>query len=1021
MNIEQLKTELNEIQISLDKLKDGVNWEQLKELDTKIKEIEEKINNMIESSNSKEEKEELNSLLNRINTMKSKIKRDIKDLQTEILEWKESEWKKEPEWKEWEWKEWEIEDKWFFWKTWDWIKEKRNRIKENPLKWTKEQRNKAKEKVWNYTEDKIDKVKDDPWKYIFRGAGFILIYSAINKTWNWIFWKKKKEKEKKSFFDRWYWKPLKWLWIAAAGGVLYNWIWKYFGWRWNGWPTWKDSDEDKFNSYDELSQNPEYKEKFENYEWLWEKVDNVYQEIYGRELQSWYEDELEMKKIAEDQSKNTKFYKWIIPYCLDNQFKTVEGILWQNSSFKTAINNGLDWMINFAKNAWNDFLKLLLECYLKHTESWGMLRGLVWSWSDKIDQWKIKNPKAEKEMQYFFRQSIRVQTYLFQKKDQLTKKIVKEAATKYWKSEDEIWNDKDLFEKYVTKDPQYQNFLNSPVHSAVTILSQNNLFDDHIDEDLKKHVAEIDEDRNKILWCKNWEKDIIEIISEKKQKSENLDKNDDKNLEKACDGIMNSMDSIIEIAEDSAWNIYGDLFKTGDSNLREYLEKSWLDKMFQSYKQILLEKKQELIDWKLSNEDKIALAESINTMLALKKEAELWQFTIEKDYDENGNIIYRIPWFLSWSVKNLVKWVTKLIHQEWEEWLAYTFSSTLWWWILITAAGAVYRLKTGKTWLLKTWAFITTFPASLVWLIPYKIANHIKPVRDFGHEINPLKYRWVKWAKILLNDLEQWYVSLERAGKIIERRAFWFFSSRGVENEWKSTFKLPEDLKWTDMKKVAFDAVIGNDSPYLRQIKDAPDGLYDELVKKYDASKELRQALKSRQHIDNLKLLVNNPSNSVDNLNKIRKTFNACIDNAIEKLKELPGNSATTEHINKLKALKKDSSLLDEEMEGFVKFINEWFDAKLIPELKKLFSIQDTLWSSTEKAWEKLKKLLQNWEYDEFKRILNDSAYKRLFRSVDVDWIVKNFDSVIWKVAGAAFDSTKLLIKAAFKVLSKVL
>jgi hypothetical protein len=45
--------------------------------------------------------------------------------------------------------------------------------------------------------------------------------------------------------------------------------------------------------------------------------------------------------------------------------------------------------------------------------------------------------------------------------------------------------------------------------------------------------------------------------------------------------------------------------------------------MFESYKQILLAKKQELLSGKLSNEDKIALSESINAMLALKKEAEL--------------------------------------------------------------------------------------------------------------------------------------------------------------------------------------------------------------------------------------------------------------------------------------------------------------------------------------------------------------------------------------------------------------
>ena len=50
--------------------------------------------------------------------------------------------------------------------------------------------------------------------------------------------------------------------------------------------------------------------------------------------------------------------------------------------------------------------------------------------ADKLTD-ELENENAEKEMQYFFRQSIRVQTYLFQKKDQLTKKLVKEASQTY--------------------------------------------------------------------------------------------------------------------------------------------------------------------------------------------------------------------------------------------------------------------------------------------------------------------------------------------------------------------------------------------------------------------------------------------------------------------------------------------------------------------------------------------------------------------------------------------------------------
>jgi hypothetical protein len=51
--------------------------------------------------------------------------------------------------------------------------------------------------------------------------------------------------------------------------------------------------------------------------------------------------------------------------------------------------------------------------------------------SEKIDKWITSNKNTEKELQFFFRQSIRVQTYLFEKREQLEDKIAGENARKY--------------------------------------------------------------------------------------------------------------------------------------------------------------------------------------------------------------------------------------------------------------------------------------------------------------------------------------------------------------------------------------------------------------------------------------------------------------------------------------------------------------------------------------------------------------------------------------------------------------
>ena len=810
-----------------------------------------------------------------------------------------------------------------------------------------------------------------------------------------------------------------WLWVY--------WLWKRFGRRWKEWPTWRDSDKEKFDWYEEeIVNKPENKEKFNNYESLWGKVDDVYRELYGRELQSWYEDELAMQRISEEQSKWTKFYKWIVPYCLDNQYKTVEGILWQNSSFKTALNDWLDGMVNFVKNAWANFLKMFAESYLEYLPSWAPFKNTAWSLSERIDQWKIKNKNAEKEMQYFFRQSIRVETYLRQKRDQLTKKIVKEAVQKYWKSEDEIWNDKDLFKKYVEVDPQYQNFMNSPTHSAVMVLDQNNLFDNNIDEDVKNHVIEIDKDRDRILWCKNWEKDIIETINDKKEKNEQLDSNDDKKLWEACTWMLNSMDDILELAEESAWNIYGDLFRSGGANMREYLEKSWLDKLFMSYKQILAEKKDALINGQLNNEDKIALAESINGMLALKKEAELWEMTIEKDYDEYGNILYRIPGFLSWSVKNLYKWVCKLCHGEWKEWLTYMTSGCLWTWVLITATWAVLLLSktTRSAWkvLVKTWAVIATLPVSIPWTLVYKGLNHIKPVRDFGHKINPIRYRWEKWAENLLDDLCGWKISLDRAWKIVERRSCGFFTWGAQEKTWKDLFWAAEDVQW-NMK--AFDAVIKKQhwATYLKDIKDS--WLYDSLLSKWDVSEEIRQAVKQWKSVEELKSMVWKTSEVISDL---RKAFGTKIDDAIKVLK-VSNWPLEKNAIRRLENLW--SKLSDDEVEAFMKMMDNGFDLKYIGHLDQLFNLKGSVRGVAHKElWEHLKDLLMKWNYKEFRRLVStDKQVKnglwkmRNIVANDSDFI-KHMDTFFkWKnwVRGLWDDVVECIAKTFAKIFSKVL
>ena len=802
-NIEQLKRETDEITRWLESLQNNVSIPETEKknrvdaLKSKAESAKQKIQLEIDAlkdktdETSQRKKEEGAALLNTLNealSLESAVREENVETPQTQPEWNNSgnteviSQENENLWNENSKQDSNNEEKWFFWTIWEWL--------------------------WNMRDDVTswDKRKEQPWKNMLYVAWVWLTWYAAYKwvkaLWNWAFWDKNKSENsksewwdgdlvkkegKKSFWKTWWWEFLKWTaitwWIAWA---IY-WIWKYFG-RWGKeWATWRDTDKNKYESYDEFAKNPENKEKLENYEQFWENIDILYGEIFDRELKSGYEDELEMQRIANEQSKWEKNYKWIVPFCLDNQFKNVDNILWQNSSFKTALHAWLDWMVNFVKGAWNNFLKMFAESYLELLPSWAPFKSMAWSLNDKIDQWKIKNQNAEKEMQYFFRQSIRVQTYLFEKKDQLVEKILKEESTKSGISEKEILENDDHRRKYIENNPQYQNFMKSPIHSAVTVMQQHNIFNTNIRENLKTAFEKINEKRDEILWVKKGEKDILQTIYEKKEKLETITEEENKQLWKACDWIVKDVDdNILEAVEESARNIYWDLFRNGDANLREYLDKSWLDKVFREYQQIIRQKKSELEAWQLSNEDKIALAESINAMFALKKEALMWMQTIEKDYDENGNIIFRIPWFLYWSIKNLIKAVWKLLHWDFMSWLNYLTSAGLWTWIVITAWWVIFWMKTGKRWVAKLWTQITTFPASVVWAW----VKRIKPVRDYVDTINyPFKYMWENWAKKLLQHLEDWKVSLKRASSIVERKTCWWRNSAANEKIRKDFFR----------------------------------------------------------------------------------------------------------------------------------------------------------------------------------------------------------------------------------------
>ena len=767
----------------------------------------------------------------------------------------------------------------------------------------------------------------------FAAAGYAA-RSAVKGAWNRMFWDDEEEKEdkkseseeseswekkeKKSFWKTGWWKFIKWTWIGVWAGTAGYYLGKWFWWWW----TEADkTDKEKFENYEDFMKN--HPEEAERYEALWGNIDQFYTALYQPELAAGYQDDLEMARISKEQSENTKLYKGVIPFCLDDKFGTVDVILGQNSSMKNAISGGLNSMMQYVKNLGTDFVHKFIASYLSKLPSWAPFANSSDSAEEKLEKWKAENQQAERELQYFFRQSIRVQSYLMEKKEQLIDKIATEQATSTGKAKEDLLSDDDLREKYIMNDAQYQAFMSSPLRSSTKILQEKGIFDAQASDYVKAETETLNKERVALLWAKEGEKDILQSLAEKKVANQAPTEEEKKKLASSCDAIIKEVDDkIYDAAEASAWNIYGDLLNTQDSAIREYLEKSGLEKIFDSYKQKIREAQTKLKEWKLDQNQIFALSDSINNMLALKKEIMLGASTIHKDIDENGNVIYRIPGFCLDSLGNLKRSIEALWGGEWVDAASYLASSALWTGVTLTVVGwAVYIVwsKTAGKKMIKTWITITTLPASLAWLGGKKLVSNSRTAQRFVDKIHygmPSRYlswtefKWEKGPEKLMEALKRGDLKLSKAADVMQGKIWWSFSAKS-EKIWSNYFELPASRKgdFSVVEKI-FDKYVSETEAtdaFLKELKQDPE-LYKRVIKNFDNGNEIRLVISGNGGIEKLRTTVNRVESRV-----ATQTGAHAADTAGEVAEHVARNSNVYKQVqrdfdNELKVLENDAA-----------------------------------------------------------------------------------------------------------------
>ena len=865
----------------------------------------------------------------------------------------------------------------------------------------------------------------------FAAAGYVA-RSAVKGAWNRMFWDDEEEekdkksesedseswekKEKKSFWKTGWWKFIKWTWIGVWAGTAGYYLGKWFWWWW----TEADkSDKERFENYEDFMKN--HPEEAKRYETLWGNIDQFYTTLYQPELAAGYQDELEMARISKEQSENTKLYKGVIPFCLDDKFGTVDAILGQNSSMKNAISWGLNSMMQYVKNLGTDFVQKFIASYLSKLPSWAPFANSSDSAEEKLEKWKAENQQAERELQYFFRQSIRVQTYLMEKKEQLIDKIATEQATVTGKAKEVLLSDDDLREKYIMNDAQYQAFMSSPLRSSTKILQEKGIFDAVMSDTVKTEVEVLNKERSALLWAKGGDKDILQALAEKKVANQAPTEEEKKKLTSSCDAIIKEVDDeIYDAAEASAWNIYGDLLNTQDSTIREYLEKSGLEKVLDSYKQKIREAQTKLKEGKLDQNQIFALSDSINNMLALKKEIMLGASTIHKDIDENGNIIYRIPGFCVDSVNNLKRSVESFWWGEWIDASSYLASSALGTGITLTVVGWVVYIvwsKTAGKKMIKTWLTITTLPASLAWLGGKKLISNSRTAQRFVDKMHygmPRRYlswtefKWEKGPEKLMEALKRGDLKLSKAANVMQGK-IWGHGTGKSEKIWAEYFGLPKSEKWDFVvAEKIFDKYVSEtktSDTFLKELKQDPD-LYQKVIKNFDNGNEVRLAIAGDEGLENLRTIVDRVESRV-----VTQTGAHAADTAGEVAEHVARDSNVYKQVqrdfdNELKVLELDTS----QASGAKK-------AQIEKRIEALTEFRDSILKKTEAEIAKSEELLsifkkgKNLTYaaEQLHNLSKLEGQKFVFTLFDANWnaIEKNLDTVIKELDDAAILSLK--------------
>lgn len=984
--------------------------------------------------------------------------------------------------------------------------------------------------------------KENTWKNILRTAGiwaavwwWILLLKKIfgkkkNKEWKDSNWDEKSDNwEKKWFWERPFGKFFKWTgiwtWIYYIVHGISTGKWHprdFFDWEKN---TQTAESEKVFSSYYDLYKDDP--EKYRQYELLWWNINDMYNNIWNKERNYFWDYSQSMMWEIWNSVENKPEWsenietKWLVPFSLDNFYGSVWEMLsaWWIRSYIRAKN--IEEYKQKIKWFWAErFVKVMvpfLSTFTSFATFWIVDSDTAEQKMDKYFKAIGENAQErQNELDLFFRQYTKVLTYYADKKNALAKKYAKNILQNNW-YDGEQWpteekDQQEMLEEAINDEDwvnnnlswtSYNSFVSSSLLWASVILNNEKLWNWELSWTLNDIVADVDENTEDILWW--FENNAIKTSEEKLKAGSSLDSTDKAWLTKIAQNVISDMwDTTDKSRLYETFDYVFEMLDLDENDKQLLLEESWLKKCFdETIKNI--KELQTKINQNPTAEDVELLKNLVWEYTSMKKELVVALYSFGEAKKDKNAVDY---------VAAVATWIWTFFSHFWKSMTdVFKWKFSVWWfinvflwltvtWGVITLAGKCFD----KPRVISAWKIIKKtglLPATLAWMwlrrlnVWWAVKSRVNSLLKTWTEKNVIKAKNLIQRKIL-----DWVLTPIQVWKIIEKNnslSWVFYWTRwsnynetfknvvlkmfGEDNKeyvdvfvkyyqktgYKIKYTNEDGVRW--LTRLNFKFNVPED--YLKSLKQFDEEilkLWENTSKKSYFEKILKQVKNDGDMEFVVKLVKNNEfknainKNNVKTLEKItlrslkqcesdwnllkfvkweitiealagkawkqsvevlsdtRKVFNETIDRAISKFNELPAENILRKmHVPKLEALKSNTTLIDDEMDAFVKFTTKGFPPEDLPDLVKMFKLETKFWPKQVPLGKHLEYLLKEWKYSDFKSILKNQSNWNLFKGIHKTKIVSNLDAVEKNLLKNVSTHMDDFMKVTVKIIAKIL